>query len=62
MRIEKAVEVTDELLSALTRLIFQLAPEKTPPTRDDLASILNSPAHLCWSRVCRMKTMGSLGF
>ena len=43
MRIEKAVEVTDELLAALTRLIFQLAPEKTPPTRDDLTSILNSP-------------------
>ncbi|MFN8460458.1 MAG: GNAT family N-acetyltransferase [Anaerolineales bacterium] len=43
MRIEKAVEVTDELLSALSRLIFQLAPEKTPPTRDDLTSILNSP-------------------
>lgn len=43
MRIEKAVEVTDELLSALTRLILQLAPEKTPPTRDELTSILNSP-------------------
>lgn len=43
MRIEKAVEVTDELLSALSRLILQLAPEKSPPTRDDLTSILNSP-------------------
>ena len=43
MRIEKAVEVTDELLSALSRLILQLAPEKNPPTRDDLTSILNSP-------------------
>ena len=43
MRIEKAVEVTDELLAALSRLILQLAPEKNPPTRDDLTSILNSP-------------------
>ena len=43
MRIEKAVEVTDELLSALSRLILQLAPEKSPPTRDGLTSILNSP-------------------
>ena len=42
MLIEKVVEVSDELLAALSRLLFQLAPEKTPPTRDELIAILNS--------------------
>ncbi len=42
MWIEKITEVSDELLAAFSRLLFQLAPEKTPPTRDELTAILNS--------------------
>ncbi|MBV6402822.1 MAG: hypothetical protein CNIPEHKO_03137 [Anaerolineales bacterium] len=43
MLIEKVTEVSDELLAASSRLILQLAPEKIPPTQDELTAILNSP-------------------
>ena len=43
MLIEKVTEVSDELLTASSRLILQLAPEKIPPTQDELTAILNSP-------------------
>lgn len=43
MRVEKAVQATDELLSALAELIPQLSLNKTPPTRAELTSILEAP-------------------
>ncbi len=43
MVIEKAAEVSGELLLAITDLIPQLGLEKTPPTRAELAALLNSP-------------------
>ena len=42
MVIEKAVEVTDELLTALEHLIPQLGADKTPLSRDELKLLLNS--------------------
>lgn len=43
MRVEKAVEATDDLLSVLADLIPQLGQGKVPPTRSELTNILNSP-------------------
>lgn len=43
MLVEKVADVSDELLAAFSRLIPQIAPEKIPPTQDELASILKSP-------------------
>ena len=42
MLIEKVADVSEELLAAFSRFIPQLAPEKIPPTRDELTAILNS--------------------
>lgn len=52
MLIEGTTEISDELLAAFSRLIPQLTPEKLPPTRDELISIVNSPgASLLVARV-----------
>lgn len=42
MVIEKAVEVTDELLTALEHLIPQLREDKTPLSRDELKALIDS--------------------
>lgn len=44
MIIEKAVDPTGELLTALERLIPQLGADKIPPSRDELTSLINSEA------------------
>lgn len=42
MVIEKASEVTDELLDALQRLIPQLSAHRAAPTQDELIKLVNS--------------------
>ncbi len=44
MRIERATEVTDELMAAFDRLIPQLSSSNPPPTRDEVREIIASPA------------------
>jgi ribosomal protein S18 acetylase RimI-like enzyme len=44
MFVERAVEATDELLSALERLLPQLGAKKTSLSRDELTSLLASGA------------------
>ena len=41
--IEHATEVDDELVAAFARLIPQLSSSSPPPTRDELAEIVDSP-------------------
>ena len=43
-RIEKATEVTDELLAAMARLIPQLSSSNPAPTRAQLQEMVDSPA------------------
>jgi ribosomal protein S18 acetylase RimI-like enzyme len=42
MYIERVSEVTGELYEALERLIPQLSPSKTPPTREELSVLIKS--------------------
>lgn len=42
MHIEKVLNVTDELRTAMQRLIPQLGIHKAPPTSDELSALLNS--------------------
>ena len=46
MFIERATEVTDELLAAVQSLIPQLGPGKPTPTRDQLSALVNSEASI----------------
>lgn len=43
-RIEKATEVTEELISAMAKLIPQLSSSNPPPTRAQLQEMIASPA------------------
>jgi ribosomal protein S18 acetylase RimI-like enzyme len=42
MRVGKATEASEELYTALQRLVPQLGSHKTPPTRDELAALIKS--------------------
>lgn len=42
MIIERAVEITDELFTAIQSLVPQLGPGKVPPTRGELEALLGS--------------------
>jgi ribosomal protein S18 acetylase RimI-like enzyme len=44
MFIEPAAETTDELYRAIQSLVPQLGPGKVPPTRQELAALINSEA------------------
>jgi ribosomal protein S18 acetylase RimI-like enzyme len=44
MDIEQVLHVDDELVRAFKRLIHQLTPTLTPPTKEQLAAIVASPA------------------
>lgn len=44
MRIEQAVQVTEELEEAMARLLPQLSGSATPPTAAELGEVLGSPA------------------
>jgi ribosomal protein S18 acetylase RimI-like enzyme len=44
IEIVEATEVTDELVAAFQRLVPQLSRSSPPPTRDELAAIVASPA------------------
>jgi ribosomal protein S18 acetylase RimI-like enzyme len=44
LSVEKATEVTDELVAAFARLIPQLSRSSPPPTGAELTEIVNSPA------------------
>lgn len=44
MVIEEITEVTDELVAALRRLVPQLSSSNPPPTREQLAEMVGSPA------------------
>lgn len=44
VKIERVNTVTDELLAAFAQLIPQLSSSNPPPTRAELAEIVNSPA------------------
>jgi len=44
MRVEKAMEVTDQLMEAMARLIPQLSSSNPAPTREQLEEMLSSPA------------------
>jgi len=48
MYIEKASEVSDELFEAVQRLVPQLGQHKIIPSRNELASLLNSEASSLW--------------
>ncbi len=53
-RIEKATEVTDELLAAMARLVPQLSSSNPAPTRDQLQEMVDSPAItllIAWNEV-----------
>ena len=44
MRVEKAAEVTDQLLSAMAKLVPQLSSSNPAPTREQLQELVSSPA------------------
>jgi ribosomal protein S18 acetylase RimI-like enzyme len=44
MNISEATAVTDELVAAMARLVPQLSSSNPPPTREELAELVNSPA------------------
>jgi ribosomal protein S18 acetylase RimI-like enzyme len=46
IEIAEATEVTDELVAAFERLVPQLSRSNPPPTRDELAAIVGSPASI----------------
>lgn len=43
MRIERLTELSDEIVESLRKLIIQLAPNSSLPTKEYLQEILNSP-------------------
>ncbi len=44
MRVEKAKEVTDQLMEAMAQLVPQLSSSNPAPTREQLSEMLSSPA------------------
>ena len=48
MRIEKVLEVSDELLDAVNRLIPQLGDHKIAPTQEELTSLVHSECSSLW--------------
>ena len=44
VRVEAATEATEELTRALARLVPQLSRSSPPPSREELAQIISSPA------------------
>jgi ribosomal protein S18 acetylase RimI-like enzyme len=61
IEIVEATEVTDELVEAFERLVPQLSRSNPPPTRDELAAIVASPASILLLAVERDGTDAILG-
>jgi ribosomal protein S18 acetylase RimI-like enzyme len=61
MQVEECVEVTDELVSAMARIIPQLSSSSPPPGREQLERIVASPAcHLLLARDDDGAVLGSM--
>ena len=59
--VSEAVEVTDELVEAFTRLIPQLSASSAPTSRSDLAAIVDSEASILFiARDVAGRVVGSL--
>ena len=43
MNVERVTEATDEIVDAFARLVPQLSPDRTGPTRGHLAEVLSAP-------------------
>jgi len=48
MQIEKVVAVTDEIFSAIQRLILEIGVYKLMPSHGELAALINSEASTLW--------------
>lgn len=48
MRVEKVQDVTDEIFSAVCRLVPELGAHKPLPTRDELTALAHSEASTLW--------------
>jgi len=48
MYIEKVNEVTDEILEAVQRLTSEIGSHKTPPTQEELTTLINSESATLW--------------
>lgn len=48
MRVEKVRDVTDEIFSAVCRLVPELGAHKPLPTRDELTALVRSEASTLW--------------
>jgi ribosomal protein S18 acetylase RimI-like enzyme len=61
MQVEECVEVTDEVVSAMARIIPQLSSSSPPPGREQLECIVASPAcHLLLARDDDGAVLGSM--
>ena len=48
MYIEQVAQITDEIFRALLRLIPYIDPQKTPPTREEMVSLVESKSSTLW--------------
>jgi ribosomal protein S18 acetylase RimI-like enzyme len=48
MYIEPVVRITDEIFEALVGLIPYIDPQKVPPTRDEMVSLIESKSSSLW--------------
>ncbi len=58
--VEKASEVTDELVDAFRHLVPQLSSSNAPPTREELSEIVASPASTLFVARVDGRVVGSL--
>lgn len=58
--VERATQVTDELVAAFELLIPQLSSSNPPPTRDQLADIVSAPASVLFIARVEGRIVGSL--
>jgi len=48
MYIERVEQITDEIFAALVGLIPYIDPQKAPPTRDEMVSLVESKSSTLW--------------
>lgn len=58
--IDRATEVTDELVEAMSMLIPQLSSSNPPPSRDELADIVSSSSSVLFMARVEGKIVGAL--
>lgn len=58
--VERATQVTDELVAAFKLLIPQLSSSNPPPTHDQLAEIVSAPASVLFIARVEDRIVGSL--